>query len=56
MFIDGERTFPAGEDNIRRWMELAIMDGTGDSVYHGYFNPGFDIENRFQKKGLTDYQ
>ena len=54
LFLDGERTFPFGQDKSRRWMELAIIDGNGASVYHGYFNPGFDVDKRFYKKGLTD--
>jgi hypothetical protein len=54
LFIDGERTFPEGENQQRRWMELAIIDGTGASIYHGYFDPGIPVENRFMKKGLTD--
>ena len=54
VFIDGERTFPGGECQTRRWMELAIIDGTGSLIYHSYFDPGILVENRFIKKGLTD--
>ena len=54
LFIDGERTYPIGENDERRWMELAIIDGTGDLVYHSYFDPGILVENRFARKGLTD--
>ncbi len=54
LFIDGERTYPIGEDRTRRWMELAIINGNGASVFHGYFNPGINVNLRFSKKGLTD--
>lgn len=54
LFLDGERTFPMGEHEERRWMELAIIDGSGATVYHSYFNPGIPVDNRFEKKGLTD--
>ena len=54
LFLDGERTFPMGEGNERRWMELAIIDGSGTTIYHSYFNPGVPVENRFERKGLTD--
>lgn len=54
LFIDGERTYPMGSDNSRRWMELSIIDGTGASVFHDYFYPGVEIGYRFSKKGLTD--
>jgi hypothetical protein len=54
LFLDGERTFPMGEQGERRWMELAIIDGSGATVYHSYFNPGIPVDHRFEKKGLTD--
>jgi DNA polymerase III epsilon subunit-like protein len=54
LFVDGERTFPMGECGTRRWMELAIIDGSGATVFHSYFNPGIPVDNRFAKKGLTD--
>lgn len=54
VFLDSEKTYPIGENNERRWMELAIIDGTGDLIYHSYFDPGVLVENRFAKKGLTD--
>ena len=54
LFIDGERTYPMGEDGQRRWMELAIIDGAGATVFHSYFNPGIPVDGRFAKKGLTD--
>ena len=54
VFIDGERTFPEGECQTRRWMELAMIDGAGSLLYHSYFDPGMLVENRFIKKGLTD--
>lgn len=54
LFLDGERTFPMGEQGERRWMELAIIDGSGATVYHSYFNPGIPVDNRFEKKGLND--
>lgn len=54
LFIDGERTYPMGECGTRRWMELAIIDGDGSSVFHSYFNPGVPVDNRFERKGLTD--
>lgn len=54
LFLDGERTYPMGEDGQRRWMELAIIDGAGATVYHSYFDPGTPVEYRYAKKGLTD--
>ena len=54
LFIDAERTYPEGNDGRRRIMELAIIDGTGASVYHGYFNPGIEVEHKFARKGLVD--
>lgn len=54
LFLDGERTYPMGEQGERRWMELAIIDGSGATVYRSYFNPGIPVDNRFEKKGLTD--
>jgi len=54
LFIDGERTYPMGENGQRRWMELAIIDGAGSTVFHSYFNPGIPVDGRFAKKGLTD--
>ena len=38
VFIDGERTFPEGECQTRRWMELAMIDGAGSLLYHSYFD------------------
>ena len=54
LFLDGERTYPMGEDGQRRWMELAIIDGSGATLYHSYFDPGTPVECRYAKKGLTD--
>ena len=54
LFIDAERTYPEGNDGRRRLMELAIIDGTGASIYHSYFNPGVEVEHKFSRKGLVD--
>lgn len=54
VFLDGERTYPMGENGERRWMELSLIDGQGAQLYHGYFDPGVPVDNRFAKKGLTD--
>ena len=54
IFLDSEVTYPMGEDNSRRMMELALVDGYGQCIYRNYFNPGVELNNRFANKGLHD--
>ena len=54
VFLDIEVTYPRGEDQSRRLMELALVDGYGQCIYQNYFNPGVELNNRFANKGLHD--
>ena len=54
LFLDVETTVPDANNPIRKLMEIAIIDGEGFLVYHSYINPGFFIQNKYHRKGLTD--
>ena len=53
LFMDTETTFPR-PGKPRRVMELSIIDNNGMTVYHSIFNPGFNTEDSYSRKGLPD--